>query len=219
MVFTDRVEAGQILAGRLGSYFRQKDVIVLGIPRGGVPVAFEIAKALQAPLDVFVSRKLGVPGQEELAFGAISTGGVRILDPEIVEASGLTDPEIEQIAEKEMKELERRERAYRGGRPPLDLERKIVILVDDGIATGSSMRAAVKALRLLHPTRIVIAVPVAPLSTCRHLRPEVDDLVCASTPEFFQAIGQFYENFSQVTDEEVNDLLQKAIRRDTRNAV
>ena len=118
-----------------------------------------------------------------------------------------------------MKELERRERAYRGGRPPLDLERKIVILVDDGIATGSSMRAAVKALRLLHPTRIVIAVPVAPLSTCRHLRPEVDDLVCASTPEFFQAIGQFYENFSQVTDEEVNDLLQKAIRRDTRNAV
>jgi putative phosphoribosyl transferase len=219
MTFSDRKEAGQILAYQLASYANRKDLIVLGIPRGGVPVAFEIAKALKAPLDVFVSRKLGVPGQEELAFGAIATGRVRILDAEIVEAAGLGSEEIERIAEHETRELERRERAYRGGSAPLNVERQTVILVDDGIATGSSMLAAIKALRRLKPAQVVVAVPVAPLSTCRHLRPEVDDLVCASTPEFFQAIGQFYDDFSQVSDEEVKALLQRAARPALQKAV
>lgn len=219
MIFSDRKEAGQILAGQLASYGGRKDVIVLGIPRGGVPVAFEIATALGAPLDVFVSRKLGVPGQEELAFGAIATGGVRILDDEVVEAVGVDSEEIERITERETRELERRERAYRGGRAALNVEGQCVILVDDGIATGSSMLAAIKALRRLKPERIVVAAPVAPLSTYGHLKAEVDDLVCTLTPEFFQAIGQFYEDFSQVTDEEVKSLLQRSARPQIRKAV
>jgi putative phosphoribosyl transferase len=212
MVFTDRTEAGRMLAERLKSYANRKDVTVLGIPRGGVPVAFEIAKALNVRLDVFVARKLGVPWQEELAFGAIASGGVRVLDSEIVEAVGISEAAIEEVAAREQVELERRERLYRGVGPPLNISGRIVILVDDGIATGSSMRAAVSALRQMKPARLVVAVPVAPLSTCNGLRPEVDELVCVHMPEFFRAIGDFYEDFSQVADQEVADLLGRGLR-------
>ena len=210
VVFEDRADAGRRLASRLGAYTGRKDVIVLGIPRGGVPVALEVAAALGAPLDVFISRKLGVPAQPELAFGAIASGGVRILDEEIVEAVGISDLEIEQVTATARKELERRERTYRGGRPPLSVQGATVILVDDGIATGSSMRAAITALRQMKPERLVIAVPVAPFSTCNRLKSEVDELVCIDTPKYFVAISQFYEDFSQVTDEEVTDLLHRA---------
>jgi len=212
MVFDNRTDAGRKLASQLEAYANRKDVIVLGIPRGGVPVAFEVAVLLNAPLDVLVSRKLGVPGQEELAFGAIASGGVRILDPEIVEAVGISDVEIEQITASVKKELERRERVYRGDRPPLKVEGSTVILVDDGIATGSSMRAAISALHQMKPARLVVAVPVAPHSTCNRLRREVDQLLCVYMPETFFAIGQFYDDFSQVTDEEVTDLLLRAER-------
>ena len=173
MIFANRTEAGQELALRLRKYANRDDVIVLGAPRGGVPVAFEIATDLKAPLDVFVLRKLGVPGREELAFGAIASGGVRVLDRDIVEGLGITGLDIERVTRAEKQELERRERAYRGGRPPLDVSGLTVILVDDGIATGSSMRAAIRALRQMKPARIVIAVPVAPPSTCNQLRFEV----------------------------------------------
>lgn len=210
MLFQDRVEAGIKLANQLRQYANRKDVIVLGIPRGGVPVAFEVAKALNAPLDVFVSRKLGVPGQEELAFGAIASGGVRVLDRDIIEGAGISDRQIELITEKARNELERREKLYRGDRPSLKLERQTVILIDDGIATGSSVRAAIQALKQLNPTKIVIGVPVAPLTTCNRLKREVDELVCVNTPKYFYAIGQFYADFSQVSDREVTELLQKA---------
>ncbi|MGA8145848.1 MAG: phosphoribosyltransferase family protein [Candidatus Acidiferrales bacterium] len=210
MAFQDREEAGRKLAEQLHEYANRKDVIVLGIPRGGVPVAFEVAKALNAPLDIFLSRKLGVPGQEELAFGAIATGGTRVLDPEIIEAAGISEEQIEQITAKVKKELERRENLYRGSRIPLKVEGLTALLVDDGIATGSSMRAAINALRQMNPARIVVAVPVAPLSTCNRLRPEVDKLICVHTPVDFYAIGQFYEDFSQVGDEEVTALLHWA---------
>ena len=210
IMFEDRADAGRRLASRLGAYRNRKDVVVLGIPRGGVPVAFEIAAALDAPLDVFVSRKLGVPGQEELAFGAVASGGVRILDREITEAVGISDAEVERITANVRKEVERREKVYRGGRQPLMVQGQTVILVDDGIATGSSMRAAIGALRQMKPVRLVVAVPVAPLSTCNRLRQEVDELICVQTPEDFYAIGQFYEDFSQVADEEVTRLLHRA---------
>lgn len=210
MVFENRVDAGRRLGSRLGAYANRKDVIVLGIPRGGVPVAFEVAAALGAPLDVFVSRKLGVPGQEELAFGAIASGGVRILDQELIEAAGIAHADVERITANVRKELERREKLYRGGRQPLVVQGKTVILVDDGIATGFSMRAAIAALRQMKPARVVVAVPVAPLHTCNALRSEVDELICPSKPEPFYAIGQFYDDFSQVTDEEVTELLQRA---------
>jgi len=210
IVFEDRADAGRRLASRLGAYRNRKDVVVLGIPRGGVPVAFEVAAALDAPLDVFVSRKLGVPGQEELAFGAVASGGVRILDREITEAVGISDAEVERITANVRKEVERREKVYRGGRQPLMVQGQTVILVDDGIATGSSMRAAIGALRQMKPVRLVVAVPVAPLSTCNRLRREVDELICVQTPEDFYAIGQFYEGFSQVADEEVTRLLHRA---------
>ena len=216
MIFGDRVDAGRRLAENLRSYANRDDVIVLGIPRGGVPVAFEVAEALDAPLDVFLSRKLGVPGQEELAFGAVATGGVRVLDQELIDAVGISKQEIEQITRKVRTELERRERVYRGSRPPLNLEGKIAILIDDGIATGSSMRAAINALRQLKPARVVVAVPVAPLSTCRRLKSDVDELVCVHMPESFYAIGQFYADFSQVTDEEVTDLIDRAAHRTPR---
>jgi putative phosphoribosyl transferase len=210
MVFRDRQEAGRKLAAQLHAYANRKDVIVLGIPRGGVPVAFEVAKALDAPLDIFLSRKLGVPGQEELAFGAIATGGTRVLDREIIEGAGISEQQIEQITAKVKKELERRENLYRGAQPPLKVEGLTVLLVDDGIATGSSMRAAIDALRQMKPAQVVVAVPVAPLSTCNRLRPEVDKLICVDTPADFYAIGQFYEDFSQVADEEVTELLRRA---------
>jgi putative phosphoribosyl transferase len=213
LVFENRAEAGSRLAKRLSAYAKRTDVIVLGIPRGGVPVAFEVATALGAHLDVFVSRKLGVPGQEELAFGAISSGGVRILDREIIEAVGISNAEVERITANVRKEVERREKLYRGGRAPLVVQGKTAILVDDGIATGSSMRAAIEALRQMKPARVVVAVPVAPLSTCNRLRSEVDEFVCVNTPESFFAIGQFYEDFSQVSDEEVTNLLQRATQQ------
>lgn len=219
MVFQDRVDAGRRLASVLGAYANRGDVIVLGIPRGGVPVAFEVAKALHAPLDIFLSRKLGVPGQEELAFGAVATGGVRVLEREIIEAVGIPEQDIEQITERVKKELERRERVYRGGRPPLQFEGRTVLLVDDGIATGSSMRAAIHALRQMKPARIVIAVPVAPLTTCNRLKAEVDEFICVHMPESFYAIGQFYTDFSQVADEEVTDLLHRATQPAFQKAV
>jgi putative phosphoribosyl transferase len=210
MVFRDRQEAGRKLAEQLHAYANRKDVIVLGIPRGGVPVAYEVAKALDARLDIFVSRKLGVPWQEELAFGAVATGGTRVLDHEIIEAIGISDEEIEQISATTRKELQRREHLYRGARPALKVHGLTVILVDDGIATGSSVRAAINALRQMRPAQIVVAVPVAPQSTCKRLRSEVDQLVCVHMPEDFYAIGQFYEDFSQVADEEVTQLLHLA---------
>jgi len=203
MIFANRTEAGQELALRLSKYADRDDVIVLGAPRGGVPVAFAVAKALRAPLDVFVVRKLGVPGRKELAFGAIATGGVRILDRNTIEGLGITGLDIERVTRLEKQELERRERAYRGGRPPLDVSGLIVILVDDGIATGSSMLAAIRALRQMKPAFLVLATPIAPRSTCNRLRPEVDELVCVYTPEPFYGVGQFYGDFSEVSDDEV----------------
>jgi putative phosphoribosyl transferase len=213
MIFENRVEAGRRLAEKLKKFTGRQDVIVLGIPRGGVPVAFEVAKALQAPLDIFLSRKLGVPWQEELAFGALASGGVRILDWDLIRSLGLPEEEIERITKTVRAELERRERVYRGGQPPLQLGGKTVLLIDDGIATGSSMRAAIKALKQMKPARVVVAVPVAPLQTYEALRFEVDEMVCVYAPEFFYAIGQFYEDFSQTTDEEVTELLQRAARQ------
>jgi putative phosphoribosyl transferase len=213
MSFANRTEAGQQLALRLRQYANRDDVIVLGAPRGGVPVAFEVATDLKAPLDVFVLRKLGVPGREELAFGAIASGGVQILDRDIVESLGISGLEIERVTRAEEQELERRERAYRGGRPPLAVGGLTVILVDDGIATGSSMRAAIRALRQMKPARIVVAVPVAPPSTCNRLQFEVDELVCLEMPEPFYGVGRFYDDFSQVSDEEVTKLLDRASRQ------
>jgi len=210
MFFRDRADAGRRLAGRLKKYEKRRDVMVLGIPRGGVAVAFEVAAALGAGLDVFVSRKLGVPGQEELAFGAIAGGGVRVLNRHILEVVGIPEAEIERIAAQVLKEVERRERVYRGVREPLAVEGKTVILVDDGIATGASMEAAIEALRQRKPAWLVVAVPVAPVSTCERLRQEVDEFVCLETPVDFYAVGQFYEDFSQVTDEEVTRLLGHA---------
>jgi putative phosphoribosyl transferase len=209
-MFADRIEAGRQLAEKLKGYAGREGVIVLGVPRGGVPVAFEVATALKAPLDILVLRKLGVPWQEELAFGAIAQGGVRVLDSRIMEMLNLTTAEVEQVAAKEQVELERREKAYRGDRPPLDVRGRTVILVDDGIATGSSMRAAISALRQMGPARIVLGVPVAPPSTCERLRTEVDELVCIDMPESFYAIGQFYLDFSPVGDREVTELLARA---------
>jgi putative phosphoribosyl transferase len=210
IVFRDREEAGRKLAEKLHAYANRKDVIVLGIPRGGVPVAFQVAKALNARLDIFLSRKLGVPGQEELAFGAIATGDTRVLDREIIDAVGISDEQIDQITTRVKKELVRRENLYRGERAPLKLEGLTVLLVDDGIATGSSMRAAIKALRQMKAARFVVAIPVAPRSTCNRLKNEVDELICVYAPEHFYAIGQFYEDFSQTADEEVTELLRQS---------
>jgi putative phosphoribosyl transferase len=210
MIFADRTEAGRKLAAKLTGYANRDDVIVLGIPRGGVAVAFEVAARLHAPLDVFLLRKLGVPSQEELAFGAIASGGVRVLDGDIIEALGVSEKDIAQVTCREEQELRRREQAYRGNRPALDVRDKTVIVVDDGVATGSSMFAGVEALRQLHPSRIVVAVPVAPSRTCQRLANEVDEVVCLQTPLAFHAIGQFYEDFSQVGDKEVMALLTHA---------
>jgi putative phosphoribosyl transferase len=209
-IFLDRGDAGRQLAAQLAAYANRSDVIVLGIPRGGVPVAYEIAMALGAPLDVFVSRKLGVPWQEELAFGAVAGRGVRILDPEIVGEVGISSDEIERITASVLTEVERRERAYRGDRPRPDLAGKTVILVDDGIATGSSILAAIAALRQWKPAKIVVATPVVPISICNRLGKDGLEVVALMTPKSFAAIGQFYEDFSQVSDEEVIELLSRA---------
>lgn len=210
MIFRDRTQAGRILAGKLGAYARRADTIVLGAPRGGVPVAFEVAAELGLPLDVFVLRKLGVPWQEELAFGAIAEGGARVLDREILNTLDLSQARIEEIIHQEREELDRRLGLYRGGRPPLEVRGRTVILVDDGIATGSTARAAITALRQMKPARIVLAVPVAPPSTCRRLEPVVDELITIEQPEPFQAVGQFYLDFSPVSDRMVTDLLARA---------
>jgi putative phosphoribosyl transferase len=202
----------------LQAYAGRKDVIVLGIPRGGVPVAFEVAKLLDAPLDVLVLRKLGVPGHEELAFGAIASGGIRVLNPEIVRALGISELDIKSVIAAQTKELKRRESIYRGLRPGLKVTERTVILVDDGIATGSGISAAIAALRQLNPARIVVAVPVVPPSTCDRLRTEVENLVCVEAPEPFYGVGQFYSDFSQVSDEEVNELLDPAARENAGEA-
>ncbi|MFY9729121.1 MAG: phosphoribosyltransferase [Candidatus Acidiferrales bacterium] len=210
MLFTNRTEAGQELARHLSKYSNRPDVIVLGVPRGGVTVAFEVATALRVPLDVFMLRKLGVPGHEELAFGAIASRGVRVLNPYVIEGLGLSQLDIELVTSAEKQELKRREHIYRGGRHSLDVSGLTVILVDDGIATGSSIQAAIRALRQMNPARIVVATPVAPASTCNRLRFDVDELVCVEMPEPFYGVGQFYGDFSQVSDEEVIELLDRA---------
>jgi putative phosphoribosyl transferase len=207
--FRDRTEAGQLLARKLRRYANRSDIIVLALPRGGVPVAYEVAKALRAPLDVFLVRKLGVPGQEELAMGAIATGGIRVLNEDVVRELKIPPRVIVSVAAKETHELERRERLYRGGRPAPDMNGRTVILVDDGLATGSSMRAAVAALRQKSPGRIVVAVPIAAAATCRELESEVDEIVCYETPEPFYSVGLWYEDFSQTTDEEIRQLLER----------
>lgn len=215
-LFRDRREAGRALARRLASYAGRADVIVLALPRGGVPVASEIARAMDVPLDVFLVRKLGVPGHEELAMGAIASGGARVLDSEVVQVYRISEEEIARVAAAESRELVRREHAYRGDRPPLDLQGRTVILVDDGLATGSSMRAGLAALRRLSPARIVIAVPVAPCSTLSALAGLADETVCLATPEPFHAVGMFYDDFGQVGDKEVRDAL--ALREFSRPA-
>jgi predicted phosphoribosyltransferase len=208
--FRDRQDAGGVLATQLDTYAGRDDVIVLALPRGGVPVAFEVARALGAPLDVFTVRKLGVPGYEELGFGAIATGGVRVLDDHLVGRLGLSADLVDRITARERRELERRERVYRGDRPAPVLAGKTVIVVDDGLATGSTMRAAVQALRVLGPARIVVAVPTGARESCEALRPLVDALVCATMPEPFRAVGLQYEDFRPTTDEEVCRLLATA---------
>ena len=212
MLFHDRADAGRQLLSRLGLYAGRGDVLVLGLPRGGIPIAYEVARGLGAPLDVFVVRKLGVPGQEELAMGAIATGGVRVVNHDVVDALAIPPAAIDRVAAEEGRELERRQRSYRDGRPEPVVAGRTVILVDDGLATGSTMRAAVAALRQLAPARVVVAVPVAARSTCDELRGEVDDVVCLATPEPFMAVGRFYDDFSQTTDEEVRELLAARAR-------
>ena len=209
-LFIDRTDAGRELATFLEKYAGRDDVVVLGLPRGGVPVAYEVASALRAPLDVFMVRKLGVPGHEELAMGAIGSGGVRVLNRQVLEQLGLGEEDVERVAQRERRELERRERAYRGGRPPLDVAGKTAILIDDGLATGASMRAAVEALRAEGPAQIVVAVPTAARETCASFEPHVDEVVCAVTPQPFYAVGASYAEFSQTTDEEVTALLARA---------
>jgi len=206
--FRDRVHAGRALAEHLRGYAGDPRLLVLALPRGGVPVGAEIAAALRAPLDVFVVRKLGVPGHEELAFGAIASGQVLVLNDDVVRAMRIKPQTIEAIAAEEGRELARRERAYRGDRPPVDPSGKVVILVDDGLATGATMRAAVRALRDRGAERLIIAVPVAAAQTCDEFRAEVDDIVCAMTPDPFHAVGLWYDDFSQTSDEEVEELLR-----------
>jgi predicted phosphoribosyltransferase len=208
--FHDRRDAGRALAGLLQRYRARPDVVVLALPRGGVPVAYEIARALGAPLDVFVVRKLGVPGREELAMGAIATGGVVVLNDDVVRGLGIGPDVVRRVAEREERELLRRDRSYREGRALPELAEKSVVLVDDGLATGSSMRAAVTALRGHRPRRVVVAVPVAPKTTCEALRAVVDEVVCATTPSPFRAVGVAYRDFRQTRDEEVRDLLRAA---------
>lgn len=208
--FRDRTEAGRLLAEKLTTYSGRPDVLVLALPRGGVPVAYEVARALDAPLDVFVVRKLGVPGHEELAMGAIASGGVCVLNDDLVQTLRIPDQLIEVVTARERRELERRERAYRNGRPAPGVRGRTVILVDDGLATGSTMRAAVEALRRLGPARVVVAVPTAAPSTCDEFRHEADECVCDITPDPFYAVGLWYEDFSQTTDDEVRDLLERS---------
>ena len=208
--FPNRAEAGRLLATKLSKYAGRDDVIVLGLPRGGVPVAYEVARALRVPLDVFIVRKLGVPGFEELAVGALASGGVRVLNEDVMRALPNADEIVEAVTQRETAEVQRREEKYRDGRAAPEIRGKTVILIDDGLATGATMRAAVKALRQRGAAKIVVAVPVGPPDTCREFEDEADEVVCASAPEFFQAVGQYYEDFSQTSDEEVRNLLARA---------
>ena len=217
-LFLDRRDAGRRLAAKIAGYSNRPDVLVLALPRGGVPVAYEVARALNAPLDVFVVRKLGVPGYEELAMGAVATGGVRVLNNEVVEGLGIPAPVIDAVAARERQELARRERLYRGGRPPPDVRGRTVILVDDGLATGATMHAAIEALRQQGPARIVVAVPTASPDTCEEMKKRADEVICAITPEPFHAVGRWYQEFSQTTDEEVRELLARQSKSDGETA-
>jgi putative phosphoribosyl transferase len=208
--YKDRSEAGHVLAEALKPYGGRPDLLVLALPRGGIPVAYEVARALAAPLDLMLVRKLGVPGHEELAMGAIATGGTRILNTEVIRALAITEADIERATEKEQAEIQRRELLYRGGRPLPEMAARCIILIDDGLATGATMRAAIAALRPHRPAAIVVAVPVAPPETVEALRAVADDVVCPATPEPFISISQWYEDFAQLSDEEVRDLLRRA---------
>ncbi|HUQ87164.1 MAG TPA: phosphoribosyltransferase [Vicinamibacterales bacterium] len=207
--FADRAEAGELLAAKLTIYRHRDDVVVLALPRGGAPVAREVARALGVPFDIYVVRKLGVPGHEELAMGAIASGGVRIVNQDVVEALGIPANVIEAVAAREQQELDRREQTYRGDRGPVALTNKTVILVDDGLATGATMRAAVMAARQQQPARVIVAVPVGAVSTCAELAAEADDVVCVRTPDPFVAVGLWYRDFTPTTDHDVRSLLGK----------
>jgi predicted phosphoribosyltransferase len=209
-LYKDRRDAGRILATKLDRYAARMGLLILALPRGGVPVAFEAARALRAPLDVFLVRKLGVPGYEEQAFGAIASGGVRVLDSEVVRRANVSEAAVITATHRELDELKRREEVYRHGRPMPPVAGRTVILIDDGLATGASMRAAVQALRMLGPAEIVVAVPVAPEAACRELAYVADDVVCAATPRSFRNVGEWYDDFSQVSDDEVVRLLEEA---------
>jgi predicted phosphoribosyltransferase len=211
--FLNRHEAGKVLAKRLLKYADRSDVIILALPRGGVPIAYEVALALKAPLDVMIVRKLGLPGREELAIGAIASGGVQILNQDIVQMLGINAATISSVLEQELQELKRREENYRGSRPPPELMDRTVIVVDDGLATGASMRAAVMGLRAQSPDRIVVAVPAAAPQAIELLEPKVDEIVCVISPDPFEGVGKWYKDFAQMTDEEVKSLLEDANRR------
>jgi len=209
-IFENRRDAGKQLAKELSEFKGQNDAIVLGLPRGGIPVAYEVAKALELPLDVFIVRKLGVPGQPELAMGAIASGDIKVMNESVVRNAGISDQQIEEVAQKEKEELKKREKAYRGARPDIDLQGKTVLIVDDGLATGASMRAAISALREHNPKKIIAAIPTAPRDTCQEFESEVDQIICLRTPSPFWGVGGSYQNFSQTTNEEVRTFLNKA---------
>jgi predicted phosphoribosyltransferase len=215
--FKDRTEAGRFLAQKLGEYTNKPNVVVLALPRGGVPVAYQVAQTLKAPLDIFVVRKLGVPGYDELAMGAIASGGIQVLNSRVVDYLDISDQTIETVASREQRELERRERLYRGARPPVDVRGRTVIIIDDGMATGSTMRAAVRALRQQKPEKIIVAVPVGARETCDSFAKEVDTMcVCAITPEPFDGVGLWYRDFAQTSDEEVRQLLTRVAESQSR---
>jgi putative phosphoribosyl transferase len=213
MLFQNRTEAGRVLAQSLAAYADREDVVVLALPRGGVPVGYEVAQALDAPLDVFLVRKLGVPGREELALGAVASGGIYVLNEDVIEALGISRETISEIAGQQKRELEQRERAYRDDRPPPAVAGQVVILVDDGLATGSTMRAALAALRRQSPAKVIVAVPVGAPETCAEFQHEADETICVRTPDPFWSVGTWYRDFSQTTDREVHQLLARAAQR------